>query len=269
MSNHIANGRLALLVIIALLVGAAGGIFGYIYITGGSGEPSMSVADALATRQADEALIRDAVGTAVAQAANEIIPAALGAAMQAERARQPVAFNIVPAESQASFTIEEDLRGVRTTVVGLTRDVGGSINVVLADPAASSIGDILISARTLATDNDMRNRALRSRILFSAQDENEFIVFEPRELSNFSADSIATGETISFDISGDLTVRGLTQPVSFVAQITLDSAEQISGSAATIVRYADFGLSIPNVPSVSWVADEVELRLDFVARAAA
>ncbi|MCY3573510.1 MAG: YceI family protein [Chloroflexi bacterium] len=261
-----ANGRIALLLIVALLMGAAGGIFGYIYITGGSGEPSMSVEEALATRQADEALVREAVGTAVAQAANEIIPAALGAAMQAERARQPITFNIVPAESQASFTVEEDLRGVRTTVVGLTSDVGGAINVVLGDPAASSIGDILISARTLRTDNDMRNRALRSRILFSAQDENEFIVFEPRELSNFSADSIAVGETIRFDISGDLTVRGATQTLTFAAQVTLDHEDQISGSAATTVLYADFGLSIPDVPSVSWVADEVELRLDFVAR---
>lgn len=267
MSIRLSIGRFALLVIVALLVGAAGGMFGYIYITGGSGEPSMSVEDALATRQADEALISDAVGTAVAQAAKEIIPAALGAAMEAERARQPVEFHIVAAESQASFTTEEDLRGLRTTVVGTTSDVGGTINVVMGEPALSSIGDIVISARTLTTDNDFRNRALRSRILSSSQDQNEFIVFEPRELSNFSADSIAEGETIGFDITGDLTVRGATQSVTFAAQATLDSAEQITGSAATTVLYADFGLTIPDVPSVSWVADEVELRLDFVARA--
>ena len=185
MSIRLSIGRFALLVIVALLVGAAGGIFGFIYFTSGSGEPSMSVEDALATRQAEEALISDAVGTAVAQAANEIIPAALGAAMEAERARQPVAFSIVSDESQASFTVEEDLRGVRTTVVGATSDVAGTINVVLGEPSQSTIGDILISARTLTTDNDMRNRALRSRILFSAQDENEFIVFEPRGPEQF------------------------------------------------------------------------------------
>ncbi len=268
MSIRLSIGRIALLLIVALLVGAAGGILGYIYITGGSGEASISVEAALATRQANDAVISDAVGTAVAQAANEIIPAALGAALEAERARQPVSFNIVSAESQASFTLEEDLRGVRTTVIGTTNEIGGAINVVLADPTASSIGTILVNARTLATDNDFRNRALRGRILYSSQDENEFIVFEPRALDNFSAESIAEGETIRFDIGGDLTVTGVTQPVSFAAEVTLDSPTQISGSASVNVLHADFGLVIPDVPGVANVTDDVELRLDFVARTA-
>ena len=109
---------------------------------------------------------------------------------------------------------------------------------------------------------------MRSRILFSSDDANEFILFQPRQLDNFSADSIARGETITFDIKGDLTVRGATLPVTFAAQVTLDSGEQISGSAATILFYADFGLTIPNVPGVANVTEDVELRLDFVARAA-
>ena len=255
-----------LLLLIALLVGVGVGIYGYISVTGGSGEASVSVDDALATRQADEAVIANAVGTAVANAASELIPAALGAALEAERAMQPIEFNIIGAESQASFTLEEDLRGVRTTVIGTTNEVGGAINVVPGEPSASSIGEILINARTLATDNDFRNRAIRSRILHSAEDAHEFIVFKPRALSNFSADSIAEGETITFDIEGDLTVKGATLPVTFAAEVTLDSAEQISGSASVTVLHADFGLTIPDVPGVANITDDVELRLDFVAR---
>ena len=256
-----------LMLLVALAVGAAGGIFGYIYVTGGSGEASMTVDEALATSQVEESRISRAVGTAVAQAISESVPAALGAALEAERAMQPVTFNIVAAESQASFTLQEDLRGVRTTVIGSTDEVGGSINVVPGDPAASSIGTILVNARTLATDNSMRNRALRSMILRSSQDENEFIKFEPRALSNFSADSLSAGDSVSFDISGDLTVSGVMQRVTFNAEVTLDSAAQISGSASVILLHGDFGLTIPDVPGVANVTDEVELRLDFVARA--
>ena len=284
MSNENSRGVPYLLVILLLLIalggGAAAGILGYIWITGGSGEASISIEDELATREASEKLLADAVGTAVADAANTVIADAVAvavveavdtsvsAAMEAAApASQPVEFNVVAAESSASFILEEDLRGVRTTVIGSTNEVGGRIVVDLANPSASSIGTILINARTLETDNSFRNRALRSQILKSAQDEFEFITFEPRDMSDFSADAVAVGETINFDIVGDLTVTGVTRGVVFSAEVTLDNETQISGSASAHLLHADFGLVIPDVPSVANVTDDVELRFDFVARA--
>jgi len=208
--------------------------------------------------------------TAVAAAVAQAVDTSVSAAMEAQAAASaPAAFSIVPEESQASFTLEEDLRGARTTVIGQTKEVGGTIMVDLAQPRASSIGTILINARTLETDNSFRNRALRSQILKSAQDEFEFIVFEARELRDFSAPSIAIGETIEFTISGDLTIAGMTRRKDFAAVVTLDSDSQISGSAMTNLLYADFGLVIPDVPSVANITDDVDLRFDFVARAKA
>ena len=269
------------LLLIALAGGAAAGILGYIWITGGSGEASLTVEEALATRQASEGNIAETVATAIAEMADTVVADAVAAVAAAvdtgiaaiEEARapasEPIAFSIVSGESVASFTLEEDLRGVRTTVVGVTGEVGGNIKVDLAQPGASSIGTILINARTLETDNSFRNRALRSQILRSAQDEFEFIVFEPRALSNFSAESVAVGETISFDVAGDLTVTDVTRSVIFSAEVTLESETQLSGSAATNLLYADFDLAIPDVPGVANVTDDVDLRLDFVARAGA
>ena len=268
-----------LLLLIALAGGAAAGILGYIWITGGSGEASLSVEDALATLEASEDTVADAVGTAIVDVANTVIADAVAvavadavdtsvaAAMAArEPESMPLEFSIVAGESQARFTLEEDLRGVRTTVVGSTSEVGGRIMVNLANPGGSSVGTILINARTLETDNSFRNRALRSQILKSAQDEHEFIVFEPQALSNFSADSVAVGETISFDVSGDLTVAGVTRSVTFDVAVTLESESQISGSASVNLLRADFGLAIPDVPSVANVRDDVDLRFEFVAR---
>lgn len=268
------------LLAIALAGGAAAGILGYIWITGGSGEASLTVEDALATLEASEDSMADAVGTAIVEVADTVIAdavalavaqavdASVEAALEAVApASQPVEFSIVSEESQASFTLEEDLRGVRTTVIGTTNQVAGRVVVDLAMPSASSIGAILVNARTLETDNSFRNRALRSQILKSARDEFEFIVFEARELSGFSADSVGIGETISFDVTGDLTVAGETRSVTFAASVTLDSESQISGSATVNLLYADFGMTIPDVPSVANVTDDVDLRLDFVARA--
>ncbi|MCY4538520.1 MAG: YceI family protein [Chloroflexi bacterium] len=295
MSNSNRSGlstpTVLILLVVALAVGAGAGIFGWIWISGGSGEASLSAQDALATRTAEDAKLAAAVGTAVGDAINNALPdavnvavanavdLAVGAAMDtmitevvdtvaaAQETIEPVTFSIVAAESRATFTLEEDLRGARTTVVGATNDVAGVINVNLADPAASSIGTIIINARTLETDNNFRNRAIRSQILKSAQDAYEFIVFEPRVLKNFSADSIAVGETITFDVSGDLTVVDVTRTVTFAAEVTLDSETQLSGTATVNVLHGDFALTIPDVPSVANVTDDVDLTLRFVARA--
>ncbi len=273
-----------LLLVIALAGGAAAGILGYIWYTGGSGEASLSVDDALATREANDAAMADAVGTAIMDTANTVIAdavaiaiadavdtsvaAAMEAQAPAESGSAAVEFSIVAAESEASFTLEEDLSGVRTTVIGTTTELGGSIFVDMANPSNSVIGTIVVNARTLETDNSFRNRALRSQILRSAQDEFEFIVFEPRELSNFSVDSVTVGEMLSFDITGDLTVTDVTRSVTFEAMVMLDSEAQISGSASVNLLHADFGLTIPEVPRVANVTDDVDLKLEFVARLA-
>lgn len=284
MSNANRSGVPYLLVLILLLIalagGAAGGILGYLWITGGSGEASLSVQDKLATQEASDDALEAAVGTAIFDAANSVIADAVAAAVAeavdtsvsaameaAVAVSEPVEFAIVSAESLASFTLEEDLRGVRTTVVGATNEVGGSILVNLADPRASSIGAIVINARTLETDNSFRNRALRSRILQSARDEYEFVVFEPRELSNWSASSVTIGDTLTFDITGDLTVVDTTRSVTFAASVTLESETRIRGRAEVNLLHADFGLVIPDVPSVANVTDDVTLRLEFVALA--
>lgn len=306
MSNQTMRGIPYLLVLLLLIIalggGAAAGILGYIWYTGGSGEASLSVEDALATREANDAAMADAVGTAIMDAANTVIADAVAvavaeavdtsvaeavglsvaAAMEAQAPANSAAdsgsveaesaqaeFSIVAAESKASFTLQEDLRGVRTTVVGSTTEVGGRIMVNRLNPSASTIGAILVNARTLETDNNFRNRALRSQILKSAQDEHEFIVFEPRTLGNFSADSVAVGETISFEVTGNLTVVGVTRSVTFSVSVTLDSEAQLSGSASVNLLHGDFGLVIPDVPSVANVTDDVDLTLEFVARAAA
>lgn len=297
MSNTSRSGVPYYLVLILLLIalagGAAAGILGYIWYTGGSGEPSLTVEDALSTLEASEDSMAEAVGTALVEVAATVIPDAIAEAFAQDNgldavvddvttmveegvaavveafkpASEPVEFKIIAAESLASFTLEEDLRGLRTTVIGSTNEVGGSIMVDLANAPASSIGAIVINARTLETDNSFRNRALRSQILKSTQDEFEFIVFEPSELSNWSADAVAVGERVSFDVAGDLTVAGVTQPVTFVAEVMLDSETQISGSATVNLLHGDFGLVIPDVPSVANVTDDVDLRLKFVARA--
>lgn len=258
-SSGVPYSAVAILMVIAFAAGAAAGVGGWIYIQSGSGEASRTIDEAIADvdntdDSTDSVTVVDDNGddTSDSQTADEVVS-------------EPMTFSIDATQSEVSFTLEEDLRGVRTTVVGTTTEVGGTINVDMANTSASTLGTVAVNARTIATDNDFRNRALRSDILKTAQDDYEFIIFEPTSLSNFSAESVNVGDTLTFDITGDLTITGVTQTVTFNASVTVDSETQLSGSATANVLYADFGLVIPSVPSVANVTDDVDLAINFVA----
>lgn len=177
-------------------------------------------------------------------------------------------YRIVPEESEVRFIIDEVLRGAPYTVVGATSEVAGDIAVDTANPANTEVGTIRVNARTLTTDSDQRNRALRSFILKSAESAYEFVEFQPTAIEGLPQ-SVTVGEAFSFQIVGNLTVAGTTQSVTFDTTAMLDASDQLTGQAVTTVMYPDFNLTIPSVPFVAGVDEDVRLEIDFVARAAA
>lgn len=256
-------GIVIILVLVAFVVGAGAGIGGWIYVMGGSGEASRTVDEALAEINTDNSESDTQADAQTIENDDEATSQETSETTDMES--EALVFSIDGEQSTATFTLEEDLRGERVTVVGTTSEVGGTINVEMSNPGGSTVGTIVVNARTLETDNNFRNRALRSDILKSAQDDFEFIIFEPQSLSNFSAESVSVGDTLTFDITGDLTIAGTTQSVTFNTSVTVDSEAQISGTATANVLYADFGLTIPSVPSVANVTDDVDLAINFVA----
>lgn len=164
--------------------------------------------------------------------------------------------------SQARFELDEDLRGQRLTVVGATSEVAGEIAFNLSDLSQTQIGIIQISARTLKTDNDFRNRAIQNQILDTGP--YELITFTPTAINGLPPSAVV-GDTITFTIDGDLTIRHITLPATFTVQVTITSETEISGMATAIVTRSDYELTIPSVPNVANVEQEVELYIDFVA----
>ncbi len=171
-------------------------------------------------------------------------------------------YQFSPGDSLVRFELDEDLRGQRKTVIGTTDQVAGEIAVDLSDLSTVQIGVMQINARTLATDNNLRNRAIQNRILDTG--DFEFITFTPTAISDLPA-STNIGEEITFIVNGDLTIRDITQPAVFTVITTAVSEEQLVGTASTIVLRSDFALQIPSVPNVANVEEEVELHIDFVA----
>ena len=161
--------------------------------------------------------------------------------------------------------MSEMLHGQPNTVIGRTNQVAGSILIDPTKPANSQIGTIRVDARTLATDSSMRNRVIERAILQS--DQFEYIEFKPTALAGLPQ-SVALDQPFTFQITGDLTIRSVTHPVTFDATVTPVSATQMKGTAAATIQRADYNLVIPSVPSVADVSEDVQLQIDFVATAA-
>lgn len=176
----------------------------------------------------------------------------------------PLLFEISQDRSAVRFELDEDLRGVRTTVIGNTNQVAGQIAFDPADLTTVQVGIIQVNARTLVTDNNFRNRAIQNEILDTGS--YEFITFTPAAIEGLP-ESVAVGETVTFTIVGDLTIRDVTRPVTFTVTATLVSATELAGSASATVLRSEYGLQIPRVPQVANVEDEVGLTIEFVAKA--
>ncbi|MCA9972245.1 MAG: YceI family protein [Anaerolineales bacterium] len=171
-------------------------------------------------------------------------------------------FEIVPAESRVEFQLREELRGVPTTVVGFTSQVAGQIALNPADLATAQVGVVRVNARTLQTDNDFRNTAIRNGILFTEQ--YEYVSFAPTAVSSLPP-SAAVGEEVTFAVSGDLTIAGETAPATFAVTAVLAAPTRLEGRASATIQRADFGLAIPEAPGVANVDEAVRLEILFVA----
>jgi polyisoprenoid-binding protein YceI len=173
-------------------------------------------------------------------------------------------FSITANTSEARFIIDELLIGQPTTVVGVTNDVAGEMLIDLENPSNSVLGAIRVNVRTLQTDNEFRNRALRGQILQSDRPEYEFATFTPVTLVGLP-EAVTVGESFSFQIAGSLNLHGVSRDMTFDAVVTPISPTQVEGTASAIVLYRDFNISIPEAPGVADISDDVRLEIDFTA----
>ena len=176
----------------------------------------------------------------------------------------PIVFEIIQSESEARFLIDEVLLGNAKTVVGATDQIAGQFAINPNDLSGVQVGIIQVNARTLTTDDQSRNRAIRNFILLT--NNHEFITFTPTEVVGLP-ESGNIGESYTFQIVGDLAVTDATRQVTFDVTATPVSETRIESTATTAFLYHDFELFIPDSPSVDTVGDEVRLEIDFVAEA--
>ncbi|HEX8230063.1 MAG TPA: YceI family protein [Chloroflexia bacterium] len=173
-------------------------------------------------------------------------------------------YRIDPDVSQASYRVGEtffDQRGF-VIAVGTTNAVAGDILVDPANLPASQLGEIVVDISQLRTDEPMRDNAIRRQWLQSAT--YPLARFNNAQISGIPA-TATEGQPFKFQISGDMTVREVTKPVTWEAETTLDG-DTLRGIATTRLKMSEFGIEPPRLMSLE-VEDDVELTLEFVANA--
>lgn len=255
MSRRNINILIGLIALVVLIGGAAAA---YWFFSAGTGEAS-------------QAINAPTLEVASQNATAELESIVTGGTEEADTAAgtaQSMLFEILASESEVNFQIDETLMGNPVTVVGTTNEVAGQIFVNFDNPQASQIGTIRINMRTLTTDNEFRNRALRNDILLTNQDQYEFSDFVPTSIEGLP-ERVITGEAFTFQIIGSLTLRGNPQPITFDVTVMPVSGDRLEGTATAVVSYQEIGVDIPSVPpSVANISDDVTLNINFVATAA-
>lgn len=192
-------------------------------------------------------------------------PAAAAPAPAAKTVAVAPVFEIDQSASKAKFIIDEILNGSPKTVIGETNQVAGQIAADLKDINAAKVGAIRVNARTLTTDAMSRNRMLQNQILQTEQ--HEFITFTPTQMVGLP-ETATVGQAITFKMIGNLTIKGQNREATFDVTMTPTADNRLEGTAKSTIKYADWGVTIPQVPSVAGVSDQLGLELNFVAKPA-
>jgi polyisoprenoid-binding protein YceI len=156
--------------------------------------------------------------------------------------------------SEVGYRVQENLFGVDTEGVGRTNQVTGDI-VIEGTRVVS--GGFVVDVASMESDDDRRDRQFRGRIMSTDEfPEATFTLTEPIELGREPGEGVEVTTTAT----GELTLRGVTNPVTFDV-----TAEQQSGRIGVLgsipIVFADY--SIAN-PSMAGVSTEDDGLLEFV-----
>jgi polyisoprenoid-binding protein YceI len=236
----------------------AGASFAYLFwFAGGSGEPS--------TQLTTPGLSTTTTGAEATSTQATTQTTARQETTSSEATASSLSFVIDQAQSEARFEIDEVLNGNPTHVVGTTGQVVGQFRVDLADVGSVEFSELIINARALDTGSERRNRAIRGPVILdSGSDAHELITFRVTSVEGLDGSS-EPGTTFEFSVSGDLSIKGTTQPVTFDANVTQLDETTIVGSATAQVTRDMFEIGIPSLRGVADVTNEVLIGLEFVA----
>jgi polyisoprenoid-binding protein YceI len=191
----------------------------------------------------------------VTQSSSSVQPAA--------SASTSVALVLDASTSQAMYHAHEQLVGksLPSEAVGTTRSVAGSVVIAADGSVAADQSRITVDLSKLQSDESRRDNFIKSDTLQTSR--YPMATFVPQQVQGLPT-ALPTSGSATFQLLGDLTVHGVTKPVTW--QVTAQFADTtVSGNATTDVKLTDFGMTPPRVGPVLNLEDGLTLELAFNA----
>jgi polyisoprenoid-binding protein YceI len=169
--------------------------------------------------------------------------------------------------SQASYHAHEQLVGktLPSDAVGTSPGVSGSLVLGADGSIAADQSTITVDLTQLKSDESRRDNFIKNDTLQTSRFPTA--TFVANAIQGLPMPLPTSGQA-TFQLLGDLTVHGVTKPVTW--QVTAQFADTtISGSATTSVKITDFGMTPPKAGPVLSIEDALSLELTFTATRAA
>jgi len=156
--------------------------------------------------------------------------------------------------SEFGYRVEEVLAGVNTTAVGRSNEIEGLLTI---DATTATVVDVTVQIDSIFSDDPRRDGQFRGRIMNAAEFPTaEFRITEPIDFGRIPVGD----EQIVAATTGELTLRGVTNPVAFdVTAQTTDGRIGVLGSIPVV--FEDYGI---DNPSGGVVSTEDEGLVEFV-----
>ena len=176
-------------------------------------------------------------------------------------------FQIVPAQTTASYSVYENLifqNKPNNDAIGTTHGVKGSFRVQTGPSPLISAMTITIDLTTLQTDSQMRDNYVRRNALQT--DTYPLATFVSVSTQGMPS-SYTDGQSIHFQLTGNLTMHGKTNKAVFDVQGKV-VGKSITGTASSTLYMTDYGITPPNLANIAISQNKVLVTITFTANEA-
>lgn len=169
-------------------------------------------------------------------------------------------FEVLEGLSRVGF----DAKSTLHDFTGVSDQVTGSFRVDLANTAAGITGEVRIQSKTLGTGLEGRDDEMKVHLDVESYAEIRFV---PTAFKATAVD--ATKQTITGDLAGQMTIRGVTRSITMPIQGSVDDSRRLVVEGEMPLLLTDYEVPVPNKLGMISVDDQVRVWIVLRTRAKA